>query len=102
MGRKLAARFLLRNPVKEMKQTPPHKITPKGEEFDFQRHLPPDMEIFTIPFLMRWFNTGPQHWINLVDSGELLAVDLRSPGTKKHMLRIPRAELISYLRKKTL
>ena len=75
--------------------------TPEEPEFDFKHHLPAGMESFPVRWLARWFDTSTQHWINLVDSGALRAVDLRSPGTSKSMLRIPRAALISYLNGKT-
>lgn len=71
-------------------------------EFDFQHHLPAGMESFTIPWLAMWFKTSMQHWINLIDSGALKATDLRSPNASKTMYRVPRAELIAFLNKKTI
>lgn len=67
-------------------------------ELEFDLNLPSGMESFTVRFLSLWFHTCPQHWFNLIESGALKAVDLRSPGASKSMLRIPRAELIAFLR----
>ena len=82
-----------------MRKPPP--ASPAVPEFDFGTHLPAGMESFTVRFLAVWFKTSPQHWINLVEQGALKAVDLRSPGASKSMMRIPRAELIAYLNDKT-
>lgn len=75
--------------------------SPDEPEFDFGTHLPAGMESFTVRFLALWFRTSPQHWINLVEQGALKAVDLRSPGASKSLMRIPRAELVAYLNRKT-
>jgi hypothetical protein len=82
-----------------MRKAPPP--SPDEPEFDFSNNLPAGMETFTVRFLSAWFRTSAQHWINLVEQGTLKAVDLRSPGTSKSMLRIPRAALITYLNAKT-
>ena len=70
-------------------------------EFDFQHHLPAGMESFTVRWLAMWFDTSIQHWINLVDSGALKAANLNSPNASRSMLRIPRAELITFLNRRT-
>ena len=75
--------------------------TPEEPEFDFQHHLPAGMESFNVRWLARWFGTSHQHWINLIECGAIKAVDLRSPGTSKSMLRVPRSALITYLNAKT-
>jgi len=59
------------------------------------------MESFNVRWLAVWFGTSPAHWINLIECGAIKAVDLRSPGTSKSMLRVPRAALITYLNAKT-
>lgn len=82
-----------------MPKQPPD--SPDNPEFDFQHHLPAGMESFNVRWLARWFGTSHQHWINLVERGALRATDLRSPGASKAMMRIPRAELISYLNRIT-
>ena len=74
---------------------------PPQPEFDFQHHLPAGMESFTLTWLSVWFRTSIQHWINLIECGAIKAVDLRSPGTSKSMLRVPRSALITYLNAKT-
>jgi len=74
---------------------------PPQPEFDFKHHLPADKEIFSIPFLMRFFGTGPQHWINLIESGAIKATSLESPNASKTMYRIPRAELLRFLNSRT-
>ena len=61
--------------------------------------LPDGVEIFTVRQLARIFGTSPQHWINQIECGQLPAVDLRSPGATKSMLRIPRSALVSLLEK---
>jgi len=78
---------------------PPRPTAPDAlqPELDFDNHLPSGMESFTVRFLAGWFRTSPQHWINLVDNGELLATDLRGPLASKSMIRIPRAELVRFL-----
>lgn len=82
-----------------MRKAPP--ASPEEPEFDFRHHLPAGMESFTVRWLARWFGTSHQHWINLIEAGALRATDLRSPGTGKSMLRVPRAVLIGFLNKKT-
>lgn len=67
-------------------------------ELEFDLRLPSGMESFTVRFLSSWFRTSPQHWINLVEKGYIKAVDLRSPGSSKSMIRIPRAELETFLK----
>ena len=75
---------------------------PKAQpEFDFQHHLPAGQESFTVRWLARFFSTSHRHWINLVDCGALKATNLSSPNASKTMLRIPRAELISFLNRRT-
>jgi hypothetical protein len=75
------------------------KPLPPDPEFDFANNLPAGMETFSVRWLGTWFKTSAQHWINLVESGAITAVDLRSPGTSKSLMRIPRAALIAYLNK---
>jgi hypothetical protein len=75
-------------------------LPPQGE-LDFGNHLPAGMETFSIPFLMRWFHTGPQHWINLIESGAIKATTLQHPKASKTMYRVPRAELIRFLNSRT-
>ncbi len=66
-------------------------------ELDFEHHLPSGIESFSVRFLAGWFRTSHRHWINLVESGELKAADLRGPSASKAMMRIPRKELIRFL-----
>lgn len=66
-------------------------------ELDFESCLPSGMESFSVRFLSGWFRTSPRHWINLVESGELHAADLRGAQASKSMIRIPRAELVRFL-----
>jgi hypothetical protein len=61
--------------------------------------LPKGAEMFTVRQLAKICGTSHQHWINLIESGTIPAVDLRSPGKTKSMLRVPRAALISFLDK---
>jgi len=76
---------------------------PYEPELDFQNHLPAGMETFTIRFLSLWFRSSKQHWINLIESGHIAAVDLSTPGKSKSMMRVPRASLVKFLNdKKTL
>ena len=70
---------------------------PPQPEFDYTHHLPAGMESFTVRYLAAFFGTSHRHWINLVDLGELKALDLSRPGASKAMMRIPRAELTRYL-----
>lgn len=69
-------------------------------ELEFDLRLPSGMESFTVRFLASWFRTSSQHWIKLVENGHLKAVDLRTPGSSKSMIRIPRAELEAFLKSK--
>lgn len=69
-------------------------------ELDFESHLPGGMESFSVRFLAGWFRTSHRHWINLVESGEIKAADLRGNGASKSMIRIPRAELVRFLNKR--
>ncbi|MFZ4780517.1 MAG: hypothetical protein ACOYM3_34625 [Terrimicrobiaceae bacterium] len=69
-------------------------------ELEFDIRLPSGMESFTVRFLAGWFHTSAQHWINLVETGVLKAIDLRTPGASKSMIRIPRAELVKFLNAK--
>jgi hypothetical protein len=72
------------------------KPLPQQAEFDFEHNLPAGMETFTVRFLAAWFGTSDQHWLNLIDSGDLQAVDLaRVPS--RSMMRVPRAALVAYL-----
>jgi len=66
-------------------------------ELEFDLRLPSGMESFAVRFLAAWFHSSPQHWINLVEDGAIKAVDLRTPGASKSMIRIPRAELVKFL-----
>ena len=61
--------------------------------------LPAGVDIFTVRQLAKIFRTSSQHWINQIECGQLAAVDLRTPGTTKSMLRIPRAALVKLLDK---
>lgn len=74
------------------------KVDPSVQpELSLDLNLPSGMESFTVRFLATWFKSSPQHWINLVETGAIKAVDLRSPGASKSMIRIPRAELVRFL-----
>jgi hypothetical protein len=66
-------------------------------ELSLEVNLPSGMESFSVRWLGTWFKCSAQHWINLVESGAIRAIDLRSPGSSKSMIRIPRAELVKYL-----
>ncbi len=71
--------------------------TPPQPEFDYQNHLPQGQEIFSVRELAIWFRTSIQHWLNLIDSGEIKALDLSSPTASRFMTRIPRAEIVRFL-----
>jgi hypothetical protein len=73
-----------------------HGAAPQAE-FDFNHELPAGMETFSVRWLATWFGCTPQHWINLVEQGALAAIDLRSPGASKSMLRITRSEVVRYI-----
>lgn len=75
-------------------RTAPDAMQP---ELDFDNHLPSGIESFSVRFLAGWFRTSHRHWINLVESGEIKAADLRGPAASKSMIRIPRAELVRFL-----
>jgi hypothetical protein len=72
---------------------------PQGD-FNFDHQLPAGMETFSVRFLATWFKCTPQHWINLVEQGAIAAIDLRSPGASKSMLRITRSEVVRYIHSK--
>jgi hypothetical protein len=63
-------------------------------------NLPPGVQMFTISQLAKIFSSSDQHWIAQVESGQLFALDLRSPGATKAMLRIPRPALVAFLEKR--
>jgi len=69
---------------------------PPQAEFDYTHHLPAG-ESFSVRWLGAFFKTSHRHWINLVDLGELKALDLSRPGASKAMMRIPRAEIVRFL-----
>ena len=62
--------------------------------------LPPGVEMFTIPQLSKIFAASQVYWTGQIECGQLFAVDLRSPGTTKSMLRVPRAALVAFLEKR--
>ncbi len=70
------------------------------EEAPEECRLPPGVGVFTIPQLDEIFQTSNQHWLNMIESGELFAWDLRMPGTTKSMMRIPRSALVKFLEKR--
>ena len=74
----------------------PVQSPPQPRECD----LPPGVEMFTIPQLSKIFSASHLYWTGMVECGQLFAVDLRSPGTSKAMLRVPRAALVAFLEKR--
>jgi hypothetical protein len=63
-------------------------------------NLPSGVEMFTIPMLDKTFSTSGDHWMRFIECGQLFAVDLRSLGATKAMIRIPRAALVAFLEKR--
>ena len=62
--------------------------------------LPSQMHAFSVGFLAKHFDTTVQHWANLIEAGEIGAVNLGSMGAKKAMWRISRKSLLWYLQKR--
>lgn len=68
-------------------------------DFDFEHELPKGVESFSLHWLSKRFGGTTGHWFNLAEKrafGRAL-VDLRTPGSSKAMLRIPRASLVGFL-----
>jgi hypothetical protein len=68
-------------------------------EFDFGDHLPAGVDSFALHWIAGRFGGTVRHWFNLAEKGVFGTgiVDLRSPGSSKAMLRIPRASLVKFL-----
>ena len=68
-------------------------------EFDFDRDLPSGVESFSLHWIANRFGGSVQHWFNLAvnDAFGKGIVDLRTPGSSKAMLRIPRQSLVAFL-----
>jgi hypothetical protein len=61
----------------------------------------PDWDGFPVWWLAKRWKLSDEHWINLIDSGELkLCVDLRTPGSSRSALRITRASLLEFLHRR--
>jgi hypothetical protein len=72
-------------------------------EFDFGDHLPAGVESFALHWIASRFGGTIQHWFNLARNGVFGRgiVDLRTPGSSKSMLRIPRPALVKFLNSRT-
>lgn len=72
-------------------------------EFDFGDHLPAGVESFALHWIAARFGGSVQHWFNLVQKGAFGkgVVDLRTPGSSKAMVRIPRPKLVAFLNART-
>ena len=58
----------------------------------------PAGESFPVHLLARVLRVHRDHVIHLIDSGELkCAVDLRSPGASRSLIRVPRAAVVEFL-----
>lgn len=68
-------------------------------EFDFDQCLPKGVESFSLHWLSRHFGGTATHWFRLAEKGAFGTgiVDLRTPGSSKAMLRVPRAPLVEFL-----
>lgn len=71
-------------------------VSPQSPAFN----LPAGVEVFTVPQLSKLFAASDGYWLGQIECGQLFAVDLRSHGTTKSMLRIPRAALVAFLEKR--
>jgi hypothetical protein len=54
-------------------------------------------ESFAVWQLATFFGVNKQHLINLIESGEFGAIDLRGKAGSRSTIRIPRDALISFL-----
>ena len=65
-------------------------------------YLPPG-ESFPVHVLARVLQVHRDHVINLIDNGELkCAVDLRSPGASRSLIRVPRAAVVEFLQSRRI
>jgi hypothetical protein len=68
------------------------------QEFDFDHELPAGLRFFSLKRLAWVWSCTPPHVQALVDSGALrTVVDLRSEGSTKAMLRVPREAVTAFL-----
>jgi hypothetical protein len=73
--------------------------TPAQRDFDFENNLPTGVESFSLHWIARRFGGTVTHWFNRATKGAFGngIVDLRTPGSSKAMLRIPRRSLVKFL-----
>jgi hypothetical protein len=63
-----------------------------------QDYYLPAGESFPVHLLARVLHVTRNHVINLIDAGELkCAVDLRSPGASRSLIRVPRTAVVEFL-----
>jgi excisionase family DNA binding protein len=55
-----------------------------------------DTLLLTVPEAARQLRVGQNTIYRLIANGQLKAKDMRQPGARKGMTRIPRAELVRY------
>ena len=79
-----------------------HEFPPP--EMDFERHLPPGQQWFTVGQVAKHWGVSVQHVVDLVSEGRFTfdrvgPVDFSSvPGKTRATTRIPRACLLAFLR----
>lgn len=61
--------------------------------------LPPG-ESIAVHVLARFWGVHPTHVSNLIEAGEIQAVDLRGPKSSRSTLRVPRGSLVEFLAKR--
>ena len=79
-----------------------NRTVAKQREFDidFDAELPGNTWFFEIELLKRVWHCARQHVVNLIESGDLFAVDLKGKGSTKSMWRVPRAAAIDLMNRR--
>jgi len=66
-----------------------------------EHHLPAG-ESFPIWQLAQWFHVDRMHLVHLIESGEILAFDLRGKSSSRSCIRVPRDALIDFLQRRQI
>lgn len=64
--------------------------------------LPRNRESFALHEVAKIFHCSTQHFVNLIESGELrVPLDLRNKASSRAMIRVPRSSLVEFVNRRS-